>query len=93
MASTLTETIGAGSTVMKVARCGITQYAAGTPGRQHLRFERADAAWSTAPTAASVLDTDTQELTLDTPVTAALDPAGVREISWMTLATLGSDSV
>ena len=91
---TLTETIGAGSTVMKVARCGITQYAAGTPGRQHLRFERADGSVEyRAVTAASVLDTDTEELTLDTPLTAALDPAGVRQISWMMLATLGSDSV
>lgn len=91
---TLLADVPAGTQVLTVLFGGFARYAAGMPGRRHLRIERTDGSVEyRAITAQAEIDTTTEHLTIDSPLASALAPGQVRQISFMALAALAHDQV
>lgn len=89
----LADTLASNSTTMQVAWAGVTRYQRRQPGRRHLRIELTDGSVFYRKVTASTDAGDTEQLALDSALGVTVDPADVRLISWMMLATLASDSV
>lgn len=91
---TLTATVGASATALTVAWAGITRHLHGQPGRRHIRIELlGGAVYYRRVTAMIELDADHEQLAIDSPLGVQVEPAQVRQVSWMMLATLNSDRV
>lgn len=91
---TLLVNVIATSVVMIVDWTGVSQFLAGKPGRRHIRLEMIDGrVFYRRVSNAIDLGDGTEQLSIDSAFGAPIDPAKVRQISWMMLATLASDSV
>lgn len=90
----LLTTVASNVASLTVEWAGVTRYLAQRPGRRHLRIELLNGTvlYRTV-TASAELDADTEQLSIDTPPGIAIAPSAVRQISWMLLATLASDTV
>lgn len=91
---TLTGPVASNATTLNVAWAGIARYLTLSPGRRRLRIELTDGTvLYRAVTAAAEVGQQSESLALDSALGVAIDPAAVRAISWMMLATLAGDSV
>lgn len=91
---TLVQTAPYGTLTLQVANAGFALFAVGLPGHRHIRIEHTDGTVDyRGVTGAAVVDIDTEQLSIDSALGSVLDPAQVRQISWMMLAGLSRDDV
>lgn len=87
-------TISGGSTSLVVDWAGYTQFGLARPNRRDLRIELTDGTVLYRRITAAVEAGDTETLTLSSALDAgSITPERIRQISFMALATLASDSV
>lgn len=91
---TLANAVATTDTSLTVRWCGIARYLYGLPGRKHLRIELTNGT-ILYRTATAVVENGqlTESLSLDSALGVAVVESAVRDISWMMLATLASDTV
>lgn len=91
---TLAALVPSNVTVLNVAACGVSLYLAGQASRKHIRIELYDGTvFYRAAFAAADVGGGIEQLQIDTALGQNVDPSQVRQISWLALATLASDSV
>lgn len=91
---TLAAPLASGGITLTVAWAGITRWLHMRPGRRHLRIElKGGAVYYRKVTATVEVDSQTEQLGIDSALGVAVQPSQVRQISWMMLATLNSDRV
>lgn len=89
----LVETMPGVSTAMVVRNIGYFRYGGGA-GRRDIRIQlRSGAVFHRRIEAASALDADREQLTLDTALGQTVAPAEVVRISWLALCRLDQDAV
>ena len=82
------------ATVITVRWAGYTRYFKGGPGRRHLRIEMVDGTiYYRRVTAWSENADGTEQLAIDAPFGVTIARRRIRQVSWMMLATLASDTV
>lgn len=90
----LADTIAASSATLSVDWAGYTQFGLGRHNRKDVRIELADGTVYYRRITNAVEAGETETLTLDSSLSGnAIAPGAIRQISFMTLATLASDSV
>lgn len=89
----LASALAGSSSTMTVEWAGVTRYQRQQPGRRHLRIELMDGRVFYRRVTACTDAGDTEQLALDAALGAEVAAADVWRISWMMLATQGSDSV
>lgn len=88
---TLLQLVASNAVILTVRYCGVALYLA---GRRHLRIELYDGTvFYRQVLAAADLGDGTEQVQVDASLGVPIDPAQVRQISWMTLSTLAGDSV
>lgn len=82
------------ATVITVRWAGYTRYCKGGPGRRHLRIEMVDGTiYYRRVTAWSEGADGPEQLAIDAPFGVTIARRRIRQVSWMMLATLASDTV
>ncbi|MHB1273610.1 MAG: hypothetical protein ACYCZD_12750 [Rhodanobacter sp.] len=86
--------VAAAATTLTVARIGLTSHLHLQPGRRHLRVELYDGSiYYRAVTAVAVIDAATEQLQIDSALGVAVTAGDVRQINWLMLCRLASDTV
>lgn len=80
-------------TQLQVNWCGYTQFGFEQVNRRDLRFELLDGTVIYRRVIGSAETADGETLQLDASLGQAIAPAAIRQISWMSLCTLASDTV
>ncbi len=84
----------ASAATLTVARIGLTSHLHLQPGRRHLRVELYDGSiYYRAVTAVAVIDAATEQLQIDSALGVAFTAGDVRQINWLMLCRLASDTV
>lgn len=87
-------TIGASDTTIDVEHCGYTAHIAQAIGRRDIRIELTDGTiYYRRITGSTVIDADTERLTISSALGASVSPASIYAISFMHLARLDTDAV
>lgn len=82
------------ATALTVRWLGYTRYLQGGAGRRHVRIELVDGTiYYRCITAWSELVDGTEQLAIDAPFGVPIARARIRQVSWMMLATLNSDTI
>ncbi|HEX7383349.1 MAG TPA: hypothetical protein VF291_03490, partial [Burkholderiaceae bacterium] len=89
----LTLAASSSGTQLKVSDDGYGVFGRLQPGRRDLHIELADGTVLYRRITASAASGDAETLTLDAALPAAIAPGAVRQINWLTLCSLASDSV
>lgn len=90
----LVSPVPANALAMAVEWAGFTRFGALQAGRRHLRIEMIDGTIFYRTITGSIeLNTSQEQLSFDSPFGIQINPSSVRQISWMMLATLASDSI
>lgn len=91
---TLQAPVTVDAVAITVVNIGVAAHLAQQPGRRHLRIELFDGTvFYRRVTNSSVVDDTHELLNIDTALGRAISAADVRQINWMMLARLASDSV
>lgn len=91
---TVTQAIASSATTMRVEQVGVSLFLQDVPARRHVRIELYDGTcYMRQVTAASDMGDGTEQLALDSSLGAEVDPAAIRQVSWMMLATQATDQV
>lgn len=90
---TLTAQLASNATSMTVQLAYIARLDRLQPGRRHIRIELHDGSVFYRRVTAASEGPSTETLALDAALGVTVNPADVRRISWMMLATLAGDSV
>lgn len=86
--------IAGGSSVLPVEWAGYTLFGQGRPNRMDLRIELKDGTVFLRRVTAAAEDGSSENLTLSSSLDASsIDPGHIRQVSFMALSTLGSDSL
>lgn len=87
-------TIGASDTTIDVEACGYTTHIAQAIGRRDIRIELVDGTvYYRRITGSTVVDADTERLTISSALGASVSPASIYAVSFMHLARLDTDAV
>lgn len=90
----LVDDIGAADTTLKVRNIGYARLAAAQPMRRDIRIELKDGtAYHRRISAASIVDTSTEQVGIDSALGAAVTVAQIRKISFMALRRLDQDDI
>ena len=85
--------VTSGATTLDIGWIGYTQQLLGDPSRRDIRIELRDGTvFYRRITGATVLDADTERLSIDTALGVAVPKASIALVSWLTLMRNASDS-
>jgi len=89
----ITQNISAGSNTLQIEWCGYAAYGIGRAGRQDIRIELMDGSSFCRRITKAVAGTTTEILTLDSTIPTQITVSQIRQVSYLRLCALASDTV